>query len=351
MNNKTFRDREKERYKRLKAGLFSSAAQKDGTYRGRSRNFCLADDRSAENLHITIREPAIEYFKVRNIPWHDGLKGRRLPSNHLCCSQSCCINFLFPMATDSELIANVFRCFYPDLVEPLPIDKDLPLSGGFFPYMTFEWIGSKNADGKYIDYLTEHRNKRGQPTRGANYTSADFTFRFARRDGKTHLVLGEWKYTEYYGSKDLGTPTDTDRKPEVRKRTYWPSFNRENGVFKVREENLYSALFFEPFYQLMRLQLLAQEMELNHEMGADIVSVLHISPQVNREFRDIINSPGLANRFLNKGVMEVWRGLVSEDKFMSISVEDVLNGIVHAGAGEQDWIAYLVKRYGWDRNT
>jgi hypothetical protein len=33
----------------------------------------------------------------------------------------------------------------------------------------------------------------------------------------------------------------------------------------------YDALFYEPFYQFMRQQFLAHEMELVHEMGADRV--------------------------------------------------------------------------------
>ncbi len=351
MRGKTFREREKERYKKLKACLFSSTAQQDGTYRGRPRCFCLADNCSSENLYTSIRKSAIEYFNARNITWHDGLQERRVPSNHLCCSQSCCVNFLFPMATDQKLLANIFSHFYPDLVEPLPIDKDLPLSNGSFPYMAFEWIGSKDEEGKYIDYLTEHKYKRGQPTRGANYTSADFSFRFRRRDGKIQLVLGEWKYTEYYGFKDLGTPKGKDRKPEVRRQTYYPAFTRSGGVFEGRGTDLYHALFFEPFYQLMRLQLLAQEMQVNREMNADIVSVLHISPAANKEFRNRVTSPHLAKMFPNnKGVIEIWQGLVPRDKFMSVSVEDMLNAIEHRGAGKQDWVTYLVKRYGWDRN-
>ncbi|MEW6547240.1 MAG: hypothetical protein AB1446_10055, partial [Bacillota bacterium] len=52
-------------------------------------------------------------------PWHGGLQERRLPSNHVCCSQSCCLNFLFPLTTRPQLLARVFRHIYPDLSEPL----------------------------------------------------------------------------------------------------------------------------------------------------------------------------------------------------------------------------------------
>ena len=44
------------------------------------------------------------------------------------------------------------------------------------------------------------------------------------------------------------------------------------------------ALFFDPFDQLMRQQLLCSAMEREGEMGADVVSLLHIVPAANREF-------------------------------------------------------------------
>ncbi len=329
----TFRDREKERYKKLKPKLFSPAAQGEGNYRGRPHSFCLADDCSSENLYEAIRASAIEYFRARNITWHDGLKERHVPSNHLCCSQSCCINFLYPMTTSSKILANVFQHFYRSLAEPLLIDEDKPPPNGSFQYLAFEWIGVR-------DYLGETRRKGSKRTRGANFTSADFIFRFRRKDGKIQIVLGEWKYTEEYRRLDKGI--------EVRKHNYQQAFNREGGVFKRRDVDFYDALFFDPFYQLMRLQLLAQEMEYGQEMGADVVSVLYICPEANKEFRERVTSPKLDQMFPNKGVLEIWKELVPKDKFMSISVEDLLDIIAQrVEANNWEWIDYLRTRYGW----
>ena len=119
-------------------------------------------------------------------------------------------------------------------------------------------------------------------------------------------------------------------------------------MFERRGEDFYSALFFEPFYQLMRLQLLAQEMEHSREMDADIVSVLLICPEANREFRDRVTSPHLANMFPDKGTLEIWEELTLQDKFMSISVEDLLNTIEQVAVDDQGWIDYLKTRYRWD---
>ena len=324
----------------MKPKLFTPSAQQDGLYRGSPRFFCLADECADENLSKGIRTSAIQYFKDRRIPWHEGLDDSTVPSNHLCCSQSCCVNFLYPLASNPERVRLVLGSFYPELAEALPIYKDKPLPEGGSPYVAFEWIGTR-------DYLGELKRKKGPRTRGKYFTSADFAFRFRRNDGKVQLVLGEWKYTEFYGRSDLG-----EQKP-VRKDNYRRSFHRTDGVFGPARESLYGTFFFDPFYQLMRLQLLAQEMEagdLGQEREADVVSVLHICPMANGEFREARNvtSPGLKREFPGKGTLEIWTELVPDDKFLSISVEELLDTIRRQGANlDADWVSYLESRYSW----
>ncbi len=101
---------------------------------------------------------------------------------------------------------------------------------------------------------------------------------------------------------------------------------------------------------MMRLQLLAREMETHEEkeMDADIVSVLHICPEANREFRERVTSPYLANTFLGRGTLEIWEQLVPQNKFKSISVEDLLNTILRKSKTDGcEWADYLRVRYGW----
>ena len=336
----TFRDSEKERYRKLKPKLFSKEAQDEGNYRERPRFFCLADDYSSENFYKTIRVSAIEYFKARNITWHDGLEKRRVPSNHLCCSQSCCINFLFPLVKRPDIIKTIFSHYYPEFATSLPLTGDKPLTDGTYPFIAFEWIGTR-------DYLGEAKRKGMLRTRGANFTSADFAFRFRENNGRIHLVLGEWKYTEEYGRSYKGS----GRAGEVRKNNYINFFSDQSGIFSAIDdrEKLYDSLFYEPFYQLMRLQLLAQEMETHEEkeMDADIVSVLHICPEANNEFRKNVASDYLEDKSPEKGVLEIWKELVPEDKFLSISVEELLNTIQDTSMDEREWLDYLKTRYGW----
>lgn len=169
-------------------------------------------------------------------------------------------------------------------------------------------------------------------------TSADFAFRFRRKDGRIQIVLGEWKYTEEYRALNKGI--------EVRKKNYFEAFRRGGGVFRRHDDSFYSALFFEPFYQPMRLQLLAQEMEYHKEMEADIVTVLHICPQANTDFRDRVTSPELAKMFPRIGTLGIWKELVPDYKFKSISVEDLLDIISrNIEVKDKERANYLETRY------
>ena len=236
------------------------------------------------------------------------------------------------MRSNDGLLAAVFKAIYPGMRTPLPmVEGDISIEDQH-PYLSFEWIGLR-------DYLGETLRKPGRRTRGANYTSADFAFRFLRADDRVQIVLGEWKYTEYYGHEDKGTN-------QIRLDNYSEAFQRSPGVFTRKDEQLYRSLFFEPFYQLMRLQLLAQEMEANHEMGADLVTVLHIHPAANTEFTERVTSKYLSDRFTGQGVMDTWKQLVDRTRFATVSVEHLLQLIVKARSmADPTWVRYLQTRY------
>ena len=275
----SFRDREKKRLVPLKSRLFSAEACEPGRYLGKPRDFCLRDDRSSENLHGSIRDEAIDYFSECNIPWHDGLTANRRkdrPSNHLCCSQSACGNFWFPYVRSPENLAEVLRGLEYDVAEVLPLELDAPLSDGARPYVAFEWIGKRN-------YLNETSGGRvaadDSRTRGANFTSVDFAIRFRQGDGSIHIIAGEWKYSENYANdKNIRYAKSGTDRLEI----YGPSLEMP-GCQVALQGVTPEALFFDPFDQLMRQQLLASAMERETEMGAKIVSLLHVAPSGNTE--------------------------------------------------------------------
>lgn len=329
-----FRDREKRRLGPLKSELFSAEASEPGTYNGKRYDFCLRNDRARENLYAGIRDDALSYFSDRNVRWHDG-RGDA-PSNHLCCSQTFCVNFWFAFSGAPEPLAAVLRELGYDAVEMLSFELDRTAREDKPRYVSFEWIGARN-------YLAEHVRGRvardEERSRGQNFTSLDFAFRFRRSDGLIQIVAGEWKYTENYANdKDIRLSSNGTDRMDI----YWPSLEAPgcqialNGVSK-------EALFFDPFDQLMRQQLLCSAMEREGEMGADVVSLLHIVPAANREFVGRVTSPALPA--VGADVHETWSRLVERGRFAGAYVEDVLP-LACRHAPEPEWAAYMRRRYG-----
>jgi len=336
----SFRDREKARQTALKEKreLFSSEAEHDGSYDDKRYSFCLGGSVPGENLFSGIREPAIEYFKQRNIGWHGGEKRgvpRDLPSRHLCCSQSMCVNSLFPLCEKPDLLINLLRKLDYPVLEPLPFNPD----GVFFNepgYVAFEWIGLRN-------YLGERSRGRMASdlgrTRGAGFTSADFAIRFKRTDGHIQIILGEWKYTECYGARSIQFSKSKNRTNRLD--IYNNSLVASDCPIKWTSVGVES-LFYEPFDQMMRLQLLARATERARELGATVVSVLHVAPSVNRELMLGVPTP---LRPLGQNIHEVWTALVDRDRFRGVDTRQVVEHLTEHG-DHQEWAYYMRARYG-----
>lgn len=329
----SFRDREKTRLEPLKEHLFSRAACQPGFYPRVRRSYCLHEDQGQENLHESVRQDALRYFAKRRITWHDGYNGE--PSNHLCCSQSCCVNFWFPFVRAPQELAAVLREIGYDVDEVLPFIADEPFEDGVHTHVAFEWIGTKN-------YLRERAGGRVASddgrTRGANFTSLDFAMRFRRSDGRIHLLAGEWKYTEEYPrNKSKRRSRNTDRLDIYRPHLEAPECQIKPGLVE------HDALFYDPFDQLMRQQLLCSAMERDREMGADVVSLLHVAPKSNRDLLNRITSPGL--EAFGNDIHGVWSTLTLPERFKGVYLEDLLVS-VRKNAPNGETGDYLWYRYG-----
>ena len=307
-----------------RSATISEAACCEGVYKGKRRSFCLPLEHAEENLIPSIRDTAPAYFSHRHIKWHDGRNGK--PSNHLCDSMVCCVNFWLPFAYNPYPLANVLRRYYP-------VKLMLPIEDG--QLVACEWIGAEN-------YLGEKIRAKGERTRGANFTSADAEVMFERSDGKRQIVLIEWKYTESYSTTALKFSKHGSDRTQIY-RHLW-----ECADCPIDRERLpdYEDLFYEPFYQFMRQQFLAAEMEKAHELGADVVSVLHIAPAHNTDFKKI-TSPALQG--LGDSATAVWTELVgARERFLSLSTEALFGGLTGDDVpGMEDWLAYVRERYGW----
>jgi hypothetical protein len=322
-----FLEGEKTKQAQFKASsfYFSAAARSEGIYKGKPRAFCLPVEFTEQNLVPEIRESALAHFAEHSIKWHEGQNGK--PSNHLCDSQVCCVNFLFPFADKPAALAQVLRSLFPQIETMLPVESG--------QYVSFEWIGQEN-------YLGEKISQIGRRTRGANCTSADSIVMFDRKDKKRQVVLIEWKYTESYGGTFLKYADSGTDRTEIYKHIF------ERADCPINKDILpsFDSLFYEPFYQFMRQQFLVHEMEKAHELGADIVSLLHIAPAHNGDFRKI-TSPELEK--IGESATSIWKKLVKpERRFISISTEKLFGNLSAEQLPEiKTWLDYIHARYAW----
>jgi hypothetical protein len=169
-------------------------------------------------------------------------------------------------------------------------------------FLTFEYIGPE-------DFFNEGRG--GTRIRGAHCTSVDAAFLHRRPSGLTELVLVEWKYTESYRRR-----RPEPAKDKVRTRRYLTAFQDDKGP--VRHDVLdFALLLDEPFYQLMRQQLLAHALEAAGAEGASSVRVVHVSPPANAAYQQSLAREG--HRALGPTVSSVWHQLLRRlDRFISL---------------------------------
>ena len=209
----------------------------------------------------------------------------------------------------------------------------LPVEDG--QYVAFEWIGAQN-------YLGEKITRNGKRTRGANFTSTDAAVMFRRPDGKKQIVLIEWKYTESYSSTWLRyAPSGTDRTA-----IYQHLYDAPDCPLDKTKIQHFEDLFIDPFDQFMRQQFLAHEMEKARELGADVVSLLHISPAANKAFKRVTSSNLM---HLGDSATGVWKKLVKPQERFAAESSEMLFGWFPVEQFPQmaDWWMYIRQRYPW----
>lgn len=264
---------------------------KTGEARRPAYGFCLPPAHAALSLLPEVRLGALALFSELGIPWHAGIDGG--PSNHLLSSQVQCVNALGQMVTDPNRLVRAFG-------ELLGIGEVLPIEPG--RYLTFEYIGP-------TDFFGESPG--GSRIRGAHCTSVDAAFLHRGVDGVVELVLLEWKYTESYR---LRAPDPV--KDEVRRQRYELALLDPDSP--VRADVLaFEHLLDEPFYQLVRQQLLAHALERSGAEGAGRVRVVHVAPAGNEPYQQSLARP--EHRTLGGSVSQVWQRLLrASDRFVPV---------------------------------
>ena len=300
---------------------------------GLRHDYLLALGCEEENLFPTLRgeNGALRYFAERNIKWWqarvsgDASDGNR-PTRNMASSQIACVNFLLPLIDIPGALTAVLQAIDDDVTGVVDIEHE-----GTSSPVELEWIG--------LDHALEGPRVK---SRGANSTSVD-AFMVAETPAGRRAYLMEWKYVEEYRTEDKGR----GRQGETRRKRYAhlyknsPSFNG-----KVP----FDAWLFEPFYQILRLRLLADRMVRNHELGVTEAKVVVVVPEGNRAYRERVTSPPLAMAFPDRIVS----GIVDETlvhparEYASFSQSDLANAVRSRRRNETSaWGAYHRDRYGW----
>jgi len=306
-----------------------------GKFLGEKRDFVLLDGQY--NLFKSIREDVQTYFKENNISWWGGQK----PTPHTLSSQIACLNHLFPIRNDKAEVLKIAQIICEDIIDVLEIKTDkLPHA-----YIAFEVVSSS-------DYLNECKEAGQELIRGSHCTSIDALIFAKDENGKNYLLPIEWKYTEHYNNANKavedrkGEPKGTNGKGKERLDRYVhdnrnPHLIRNSKQLKEQNDFKKSVYFFEPFYQLMRQTLWAEQMiahRKSEKISADDFIHTHVIPQENS---DLLNKIYPCS---GKEMEATWRACLQDpSKYKIISPKDLLANMDQNKYA--DLKKYLMKRY------
>ncbi len=313
-----------ERQERLieNSDLFSGD-KGNGYFRGIPRSFVLRN--GMNNLYAPIREGVIKYFKENKISWWGGGK----PSGHTLSSQIACLNHLFAIMNDKDAVLAMLNGVRDEFEDVLPVLCDAQPQ-----YIGFEVVSKE-------DHLNE-----GAPTRGSNCTSVDaFIYAVHRGDKKRWLIPIEWKYTEHYNSEDK---SNEDRASEAkgengkgRERVgRYAALTDESSQLKSLESYYGSVYYQEPFYQLMRQTLWAENMVKNcgkERLKAEDYLHIHVVPSDNKALLE------RRYRVSDRGMESTWRSMLNDQsKYVIVDPKSLFTPIVER---YPELASYLAKRY------
>ena len=294
----------------------------NGYFRGKSRAFVLQDGRN--NLYEPIREGVIRYFKENNISWWGG----KVPG-HTLSSQIACLNHLFAIRGDREAVLAMLNGVRDEFEDVLPIGCDAEPR-----YIAFEVVSSE-------DHLNEKSS-----TRGSNCTSVDaLIYAKHRGDHKRWIIPIEWKYTEHYSNSDK---SNEDRRGEL-KGSNGRGRERVGRYYALIEESpqlksldcYYGSVYYqEPFYQLMRQTLWAENIIKHADeetLKAEEYLHIHVIPKDNKDLLD------KKYRVSGKGMEESWRAMLTDQgRYLIVDPRELFAPIAERYA---ELSSYLEKRY------
>lgn len=296
----------------------------NGVFRKRHYTFVLAN--GVNNLYAPIRNDVIKYFEKNHITWWGGGSS---PSGHTLSSQIACLNHLFGIRNDACAVLSLVNNIRSEFIKVLPI----PCDAEPYSYISFEVVSDN-------DYLNEKYSYRGK-----NCTSIDALIYAQHKNGQLWLIPIEWKYTESYATNDKsnedrhGEAKGTNGKGLERLRRYTELIHKSQQLKSV-EHYGGSVYFQEPFYQLMRQTLWAENMVSNkntERLKADDYLHIHVVPKDNQKLLDKLYKVSGMN------MEDTWRSmLIDEQKYVLIDPQNLMHPL---SSSYMDLYAYLNKRY------
>ena len=323
----------------LEQGFFDGA-KGGGIWHGHNGNkkypHILLDEDVQKNFYRPIRDEVVKYFHDNGIKWWGAAKddGSR-PSGHILSSQIACLNHLFCIRKDKEAVLaliNGITGMPAHFKEILPIPSESEAGC----YIAFEMVSSR-------DYLNEDG-----PTRGANCTSVD-AFIYATDDnGERWLIPIEWKYTESYQREDKSAEDYKCRgqkgkhgKGEKRLGRYSDLINSSEQLIPLPD--YHGAIYFqEPFYQLMRQTLWAEQICRSKDesvIPAQHFVHVHVCPKDNalllyKNYTEVSKERGMEN---------AWKAMLkNRNLYILIDPKDLMRPLYDT---HKDLCDYLSERY------
>ncbi len=294
-----------------------------------------------ENLAFygPLGDAVLQYMKDEDIALHT-------EALNLKSSQVACLNILFPLRQNLDLAVDVFGQFFPQLKS--------------VSWVEFEYTGPDEA--------TKWMGEPKAGKRGQNRTSIDASVKWIDDDGKSHVSLIEWKYTEHgFGQcsafqsaeKDMkgrcrSLNVATDPEPakaclltdggDKRSRRYWEHMDNA-GVSLNAFTGISGCPFQGPLYQLMRQFLLARYVVESGE--ANYSDVVSIGFSGNSALPDVPVQLRPLQKNKNQDIVEVWNSVLNGVPEMHhITVEKLMEAFDGSRLTDNDWRDYIRERYG-----
>ena len=263
-------------------------------------------------------------------------------------SAAACINTIGNIAKNKADLIAFLNHFQLEVEDIIPFPAGAVYGGEIYGdsgNVIFEWIGPK------VSPIHERSGKRGQ-----NRTSID-AFILARIKGKVTQLLIEWKFTETYnGDAQLQKFAGIAGSERLRRYSLCLAKLRKSHdfPFKMDEEGGFGLhdLGYEPYYQLLRMTLLAKlttPFEFDNGLHIEDYRIIHLSHSLNERLNTLskrhLSSLSGIWQHSGKSLHAVWKyHILSENEATKFyyGYWDEAIGVIAGGELKN----YLFERYG-----